>query len=85
MAVLSDNRRIEAWAALMRQISDGREPTALLKAQWRTLVNDLDQGYNDNAATINGWISQPVRGLATAREKAMAGKVILDFRFQDGS
>ena len=85
MAVLSDNKRAEVWAELMREISNLRQPTALTKAQWRTLVNDLDTFLNDNATAINNAISQPTRGLATTQEKALAIEVIAEGRRMEGS
>lgn len=85
MAVLSDTARAEEHAKLMRRISELRQSTALTKAQWRTLVNDLDTFLNDNAAAINSAISQPTRGLATTTEKALALMFVIERRYLEGS
>lgn len=84
MAALSDNTRAQLWAELMQEISTLRQPTALTKAQWRTLVNDLDASLDARATQINGDISQPVRGIATATEKALAIEFIAKARRMAG-
>lgn len=85
MAALSDNIRAQLWAELMQEISNLRQPTALTKQQWRTLINDLDASLDARAATINGDISQPVRGIATTVEKALAIEYIAKARRLAGS
>lgn len=72
MAVLSAGKLNKLSAAFQEAFSSVFQATALTSAQVRTLHVDLDVFIDNNAAAINGSITQPVRGLATPVEKSAA-------------
>lgn len=67
MAALDDADRKEIWAQFMREQRDVLRQTGnntLLKAQLRTIFNDLDDWLDANKIQANNAISQPERGIA---------------------
>ena len=85
MAALPDNTRAAIWRGLMRYWSTSGEVTDFTKAQLRTMVNDLDDFFDANAAAINSAISQPIRGTATVQQKAFTAAVVMLARFDPDS
>lgn len=71
MALLANADRLGVWARLMQDLSAAREQVpSLTKADLRAAVDAVDQWVDDNAASYNSAIPQPVRGALTARQKA---------------
>lgn len=85
MALLPVADRTELAAEIQRDISNARESTAALKADWRILVDALDDYLDSNAASINQAIPQPQRSRFTAREKALAMQFVISRRYLRGS
>ena len=71
MAVLTSEQRHDLWADFMREFPKEQTLGAITKAQLRAAVDDLDQFFSDNAATVNAAIPQPARGVLTTRQKAL--------------
>lgn len=68
MAVLSDEKRIEAWERLMR---DNRDVIAINKNELREAVNAIDQFLENNAATINNAFPAAAKNGLSAGQKAL--------------
>lgn len=86
MAVLSDAKRAECNAELMREVSQQSESFgALTKADLLAAVNAIDQFLHDNAATINTAIPQPARGALTTAQKSRLMRLVMRKRFEEGT
>jgi len=83
MAVLSDNDRAGVHADLMRDGQLGT--TGLLKTDWRTLVNSLDQWLSDNASAANQAIPAGIRNSFTTAQKALALMYVVSKRYLSGA
>ena len=79
MAVLSDEKRAEIVAEVMRT-SDC--PGAITKPQLRAVVNAMDDWWETVAADGNTAIPQPQRGLMSQKEKASLFTRILYKRYE---
>jgi len=85
MAVLTDQARQDEWAEFMRWASSRGEVIGGSKQVVRQVFDDLDDGFNTNAATINAWISLPGRTqISTAHKAYIAARVLLR-RYADGA
>lgn len=85
MAVLSDTDRAEIAALIMRELSDAREPCAVLKAQIRAAVDACDNWQNDNAAAFNTALPVAFRNGATAAQKSRLFRLVARFRYEKGA
>lgn len=82
MAVLSDSARASIWRAVMRFLSDRRDPVGTLtKAELRAAINAIDDWVDANATALNTAIPQPARAQLTAAQKALllAGVALVRF------
>lgn len=71
MAVLADNRRAALHAEIMRECSRLGMPIPVLKTVLRTAINEADNWADANATEYNNALSQPFRGAASSKLKAM--------------
>lgn len=85
MAVLSDAKRAECNAELMRQLSALSETCGVTKADLRAAVNAIDDYLHTNAATINTAIPQPARGALTVAQKSRLMRLVMRKRFEEGT
>jgi len=79
MALLTNGDRATIHADLMRDPSTGE--TGALKADWRTLVDSLDQFLSDNVTAINNAIPVGIRNNFTPAQKALAVMYVIRKRF----
>lgn len=84
MTVLDTTNRVVVWATMMQRMSDGRESTALTKAQLRAAVDAIDDWVEANAAAFNSAIPQPARGALTTAQKARLLMLIAEQRYGVG-
>lgn len=82
MAILSDNNRIDIWAEVMREMSSNNDTISFTKQEFRAAINAIDQWVDDNAASFNAAIPQPVRGALTAKQKAGLLNSVIQKRFK---
>ena len=80
MAVLTDERRREAWAEMMRLGG-----VSIAKADLRAAFDAIDDWLDTNAATINAAIPQPARGSLTASQKALLMALVIRKRYDVGA
>lgn len=86
MAVMSAAERAACSAELIREISSANQnPGAVTKADVRAAVDALDTWLNDNAATINLAIPQPVRAQFSTQQKARLLLAVIRRRFITGA
>ena len=85
MALLPDNERQELAAHFMRELSEVREPCALLKAQVRQFVNETDDWINANASSFNLSLSASIRSLLTASQKSRGFRTVARRRNETGA
>ena len=85
MALLPDNERQELAAQFMRELSEVREPCALLKAQVRQFVNETDDWQNTNASAFNLYLSASIRNLLTAAQKSRGFRAVAKRRYETGA
>lgn len=70
MAALTAVERNALSALFCEEVSRGRSPLALTRAQLRAALDAVDQWVEDNVSSFNAAIPQPARGSLTARQKA---------------
>ena len=85
MAVLPDADRIDIWREMMSDLSNKREETPFLKADFRAAVNAMDDWLNANAASANQALPQPFRGAASTPQKALLLQYVIQKRFLSGA
>ena len=83
MAVLPDNKRIQAWTELMQELSADGQEIAITKAELRAAVDALDTFLENNAATVNAAIPQPARSGLTTAQKARILAAVVMYRYGD--
>ena len=81
MAVLPDNKRAQAWAQLMQDLSADGQEIAITKADLRAAVDALDTFLENTAATINAAIPQPARANLTTSQKARILAAVTLYRY----
>ncbi len=85
MAVLTIEKRKEAWKQMHSEISADRESISVTKDDLLVVFNALDDWFDANASVINQAIPQPQRGQLTAKQKARILMLILAKRFSVGA
>ena len=85
MAELDETARQAIWRGLMRYWSEQGELTSFTNVQLRAMVDALDTFFDANALAINATIPQPIRGAATAQQKAFTAAVVMLARFDPAS
>lgn len=78
MAVLGDPDRVLCWRDAMDRSYD---IGAIVKADLRTAINDIDAWVDANATAFNTSISQPARGALTSKQKAALLMLVVARRF----
>lgn len=85
MAVLSDQKRQEIWAQIMRDLSDAREPIAITKAPLRAVVNTMDQWAQDNSASLRSAVNAAGgTSLTNAQVARIFARIVLE-RWTEGA
>jgi hypothetical protein len=84
MAVLPDEDRAEAWAGIMRELSNQQQPMPWTKDVLRAAVDAVDQWANDNAAAYNAALPAAFRSTATPAQKAYLLMVVVARRHIKG-
>lgn len=85
MAVLSDNARADIWADAMRQLSDAREPCAIIKTDLRAAVNAIDDWVVANATAFNNTLPTAAKNGLTASQKTRLFMLVVARRYLDGA
>jgi hypothetical protein len=86
MAVLSNADRAELSTAIIRALSEGREPlSTCVKADIRAAVNAADDWANTNAASYNSALPLPFRTAATSDQKSRLLEAVISKRRQRAS
>lgn len=84
MAAMSDNDRADTWREYMKELSSENEPLDVLKADLRTVINEIDDWVDSNQASFNNAISQPMRAALTAPQKARLLLFVVRKRYLTG-
>lgn len=82
MAVLADADRADLHAELMREALGD---IGITKAQFRAVVDALDDWFSTNAGTINAAIPTPQRTLLSTSQKARIAAAVLLRRYTKGA
>lgn len=69
----------------MRELSQEREPCALLKAQVRAAVDATDDWQNDNAAAYVAAMPAAFRNNSTPALKSRLFRLVSQFRYEKGA
>lgn len=85
MAKLSLQDRAALLADVNQDISRLRQTTDGTRANWKNLVDALDDFIDNNAAGINSSIPLPERTIFTAAEKALALMYVVKKRYLTGA
>lgn len=85
MAVMTSPQRAEAWADMMREMSDERETVTIVKPDLRAALDAADQWVSDNAASFNTALPVAARNGLTATQKARLLVWVVRKRFQLGT
>ena len=85
MAVLPDADRVEVWARLMEDVSQrGDGVPGMTKANWRAVIDAVDDWVNANSASYNAALPLPFRTNATAAQKALVLMWVVQRRYLRG-
>lgn len=82
MATLNNEQRASLSKKLMDRFSVSREPTSLLKVDFRAAINAADTWIDTNATSFNLALPSEVRTKLSAKAKLELLKLVADERFE---
>jgi hypothetical protein len=82
MAALPAPDQALVYSAAATAMNGDREPCPVTKALLKQTIAEIDAWAEANAASFNAAISQPARGLLSARQKARLLMLVLNRRFE---
>ena len=84
MAVLTDNDRREAWAKLMRRMSEDRVSIGLDKPDLRAAIDAADEWVSAAQGSFNNALPTAAQSNLTAAQKALVLLYVVSERFLKG-